>query len=98
MKKRQLKPYLSTDVRRKLIAKAYPDNNEWQDSVQKMYKVQVCAIYDTFIKEGRIYFDEVGVAHFRTTDELRKLKEAKKDFHTKCHQITLDEWMAEKVQ
>lgn len=93
-----MKPYLKTDVRRKLIMYAYPDNKDWKEKVEKMHKVQVCAIYDNFVKEGRIYYDEVGVAHFRTTDQIRKLKEAREDFHTKCHQITIDEWMAEKVR
>lgn len=93
-----MKPYLPTSVRRKLIAKAYPDDKEWQEKVKNMYKIQVCAIYDNFIKEGRIYYDEVGVAHFRTTDEIKKLKEARKDYHTKCHQITIDEWMTQKAK
>ena len=91
----RLKPHLTTDMRRKLIAKAYNDK-EWKEKVQKMNRFQVYAIYDSFIKEGRIHYDEVGVAHFRTSDELRKLKEARKDFHEKNHQITLDEWLKTK--
>lgn len=95
MKNNHLKPHLTTDMRRKLIAKAYK-NDEWKNKVQTMNHFQVYAIYDKFVKEGRIYYDEVGVAHFRTSEELKKLKEAQTDFHTKCHQITIDEWLEAK--
>lgn len=78
------KRYLTTEQRRSALRLAYCDR-AWTDKVDKMPRLQVYAIFDSFVKTGRIKFDEYGNLHF---DNSSKKKEPEK-----YHQITFDEYL-----
>lgn len=85
------KPYLSTLARRAAIMQVY-HTDEWEDKVQRMSNLQVYAIYDSFCKDGYIWFDECNDMHFRTPEEVKELRRKRKEAHGSGHQITLEEY------
>ena len=83
--------YLTTEQRRSALKLAYSDRN-WISKIDKMPSKQVYAIFDKLKKEERIIFDDNGNLIFRTSEEVKKMKEKGSGYH----QITLDEYLKER--
>ena len=87
--------YIPVEKRKKAIMKAYNDTESWVLQVNKMPIVQICAIFDNLVRQGRIVVHENGNLSYKTLDDLRKERKLKNE--VKCgHQMTLDEWLKEK--
>lgn len=94
MTKQKKRPYLSTSARRAAIMQVYK-TDEWEDKVQRMNNMQVYAIYDSFCKDGYIWFDDYNDMHFRTPEQVKELRQKRKEAHGSGHQITLEEYLKE---
>lgn len=79
------------------VIKAYNNDKDWEQKVKKMSPWQIYAIYDNLVKRGIIYYDSKMNIKFRTPEEAKELKTKKEDFHSGCHQITLNEYFGEKM-
>lgn len=79
------------------VIKAYNNDKDWEQKVKKMSPWQIYAIYDSLVKRGIIYYDSKMNIKFRTPEEAKELKTKKEDFHSGCHQITLNEYFGEKM-
>ena len=79
------------------IIKAYNNDPGWEAKVKKMSPWQIFAIYDNLVKRGIIYYDDKLHTHYRTPEEAKRLQKQKDEFHSDCHQITLNEYFGEKI-
>lgn len=86
-----MKRYLTTEQRRSALKLAY-STSKWIDRIDDMSDKQVYAVFDKFVKDGLINFDEKGNIFFRSKEEVQELKEKRLG----VHQMTIDEWIQEK--
>lgn len=79
------------------VVEAYKNNPSWEEQVNSMSPWQIFAIYDNLVKRGIIYYDDKMNIKFRTPEEAKELKKRRVEFHSDCHQITLNEYFGEKM-
>ena len=79
------------------VVKAYKNNPGWEEKVKKMSPWQIYAIFDNLVKRGVIYYDDKKNIKYRTPEEAKELKKRREEFHSDCHQVTLNEYFGEEM-
>ena len=79
------------------VIKAYKNNPGWEEKVKKMSPWQIYAIFDNLVKRGVIYYDDKKNIKYRTPEEAKELKKRREEFHSDCHQVTLNEYFGEEM-
>ena len=92
-----MKRHITAKEKALAVVKAYKNNSSWEAKVKKMSPWQIFAIYDNLVKRGIIYYDDKMNIKYRTPEEAKEIKKRREEFHSDCHQITLNEYFGEKI-
>lgn len=92
-----MKRNLTSKEKALAVVKAYKNNPGWEEKVKKMSPWQIYAIFDNLVKRGIIYYDDKMNIKYRTPEEAKEIKKRREEFHSDCHQITLNEYFGEKM-